>query len=155
MRSSMKTSRIKLLMIFAPTGAYERDHRTTPEVVNTSNVSSMAESRPVRGAAKGHCTWVVGCEGTLDDEGPSLSQMFGVKAAKIQRRHDSLSSSTLSPSDARLAHRTEYHCRYTIESFLAPKCSAQALTTRPRRTLHHVCSPCDPYVHCFLHLGGL
>lgn len=41
MRSSMKTSRIRLLMIFEGTGAYERDHRTTPEVVNISKVSNM------------------------------------------------------------------------------------------------------------------
>lgn len=42
MRSSIKTSRIKLLIIFAPTGTYVRDHRTTPEVVTISKVSNMA-----------------------------------------------------------------------------------------------------------------
>lgn len=40
-RSSIKTSRIKLLITFAPTGTYVRDHRTTPEVVTISNVSSI------------------------------------------------------------------------------------------------------------------
>jgi hypothetical protein len=44
MRSSMKTSRIRLLMIFAPTGAYVRDHKTTPDVVSISNVSNMAKA---------------------------------------------------------------------------------------------------------------
>lgn len=39
--SSMKTSRIKLLMTFAPTGTYVRDQRTTPEVVSISKVSNM------------------------------------------------------------------------------------------------------------------
>ena len=45
MRSSMKTSRIKLLMTLAPTGTYVRDQRTTPEVVNISKVSNMAYVR--------------------------------------------------------------------------------------------------------------
>jgi hypothetical protein len=40
--SSMKTSRMRLLMMCAPTGTYVRDQRTTPEVVRTSKVSSMA-----------------------------------------------------------------------------------------------------------------
>jgi hypothetical protein len=42
MRSSINTSRIKLLITLAPTGTYVRDHRTTPEVVNISKVSNMA-----------------------------------------------------------------------------------------------------------------
>jgi hypothetical protein len=44
----MKTSRIKLLMTFAPTGTYVRDHRTTPEVVRISKVSNMVVAGGVR-----------------------------------------------------------------------------------------------------------
>jgi len=40
--SSMNTSAIKLLMTEGLTGAYVRDHRTTPEVVRISKVSNMA-----------------------------------------------------------------------------------------------------------------
>jgi len=41
-RSSMKTSLMRLLITFAPTGTYVLDQRTTPEVDNISNVSNMA-----------------------------------------------------------------------------------------------------------------
>jgi hypothetical protein len=43
MRSSMNTSRIKLLMTLTPTGTYVRDQSTTPEVVSISKVSNMAK----------------------------------------------------------------------------------------------------------------
>ena len=39
--SSMKTSWMSPLMILALTGAYERDHNTTPEVVRISKLSSI------------------------------------------------------------------------------------------------------------------
>lgn len=39
--SSMKTSLIRLLMICEPTGAYDRDHRTTPDVVIISKASNI------------------------------------------------------------------------------------------------------------------
>ncbi len=41
--SSMKTSKMKLLMTEALTGAYVRDHSTTPDVVRISKVSSIAQ----------------------------------------------------------------------------------------------------------------
>jgi hypothetical protein len=49
----MKTSRIKLLMTFAPTGTYVRDHKTTPEVVNISKVSNMTKVKGSENVAKG------------------------------------------------------------------------------------------------------
>jgi hypothetical protein len=49
----MKTSRIKLLMTFAPTGTYVRDHKTTPEVVNISKVSNMTKVKGSGNVAKG------------------------------------------------------------------------------------------------------
>ncbi len=40
-RSSMKTSLIRLLIMFAPIGTYALDQRTTPEVVSISKASNM------------------------------------------------------------------------------------------------------------------
>lgn len=41
MLSSMKISLMRLLIMFALTGAYDLDQRTTPEVVSISKLSSM------------------------------------------------------------------------------------------------------------------
>lgn len=45
--SSIKTSLIRLLTICAPTGAYDLDHRTTPEVVRISKASNMMKIRGI------------------------------------------------------------------------------------------------------------
>ena len=44
-RSSMKTFVIRLLMIEGLVGAYDLDHRTTPEVVRISKESSILRTR--------------------------------------------------------------------------------------------------------------
>lgn len=147
MRSSMKTSRIKLLMTFAPTGAYVRDQSTTPEVVKTSNVSNMVIVLDMwRAASAGapECL-VAGGEGTGNDEGElSFGQIVRDFARQLQpsqiQQHAVHSPNSTTPQILHVlpASLGLQHIRLELGKTHSPKCSGQRTTTRRPHIHHHV-----------------